>query len=51
MHAGVIEEYADFCKSVERIEALKQLLKPEESEGSIRLKMLAVKAKNWVSHM
>ena len=42
MHAEVVEAHADFCKSGKRIASLKQLLKPDESAGSIRLKMLAV---------
>lgn len=42
MHADVIEAHSDFCKSAKRLASLKQLLKPNESDGSIKLKMLAV---------
>lgn len=42
MHSEVIEAHSDFCKSTKRVASLKQLLQLNESDGSIKLKMLAV---------
>jgi uncharacterized protein (TIGR02687 family) len=42
IYAPVVEAHADFFKSGKRLASLKHLLKPEDSEGLIRLKMLAV---------
>lgn len=38
----VIEQHGEFLKAVKRKEALRQLLKPDDTDNQIRLKMMAV---------
>ncbi len=40
--SSVVEDHTDFFQSAKRMEALKRLIKPDDTAGAVRLKMMAV---------